>query len=309
MGGEPNKRRMTWFAKPRPGTLGQMWQRMPQDGQENDMRLARRQGAPENPASRQPDWNGLPPLPKWPPLAGEDRFASGDADADAPTTVMMPLAKDSSGATGSMQDPPLWEHPAPDRSGAPHPSRHTLWERFRSSSRRTQVGVIAIGCVVLLCSGLGTAALGNALGSNSLTGGANSPGARGTGNASMSPTAANATPSVDSGTATAAPNLTPTVVVPPLTVTFTCASGTAGGKGQVCVHTEANAAVSLEVRYCDGSFANGKGLRGSPHTDGNGNYTWSWNVTTSCIGTATATVTARSAGRTVTQSTTFTITR
>ena len=77
----------------------------------------------------------------------------------------------------------------------------------------------------------------------------------------------------------------------------------------VSVHTKPDATVSLTVRYCDGSYAGGKGLHGNMHADGNGNYTWRWNVSASCAGTATATVTAKSSGQTVTQSTTFTITR
>ena len=75
------------------------------------------------------------------------------------------------------------------------------------------------------------------------------------------------------------------------------------------MHTRPNATISLAVRYCDGSYAGGKGLHGTAHADGSGNYTWRWNVTTSCVGTATATVSVESAGQTITQSTTFIVTR
>jgi hypothetical protein len=77
----------------------------------------------------------------------------------------------------------------------------------------------------------------------------------------------------------------------------------------VCVHTKPDAKVTLTVRYCDGSYAQGKGLHGNVRADENGNHTWRWNVSASCAGTAIATVMSTSSGQTVTQSTTFTITR
>jgi hypothetical protein len=65
--------------------------------------------------------------------------------------------------------------------------------------------------------------------------------------------------------------------------------------------------VSLTVRYCDGSYADGKGFHGNAHTDSGGNYTWRWLVNTTCAGRATATVLAKFSGQTVIQSTMFII--
>ncbi|MGZ3676828.1 MAG: hypothetical protein ACXVCO_21190, partial [Ktedonobacterales bacterium] len=167
------------------------------------------------------------------------------------------------------------------------------------------VGIAAgIACAFVLCSLLSAAALNLAFqpdasrlrplgGSTSLIG-----------NGTASPSASLATPTTRSSPAAAT-----ATSVPPFTIAFTCASGVIGGTGEVCVHTQPNAILTLRVQYCDGSFAGGKSVQGTAHADSSGDHTWRWTVTTNCAGTATATVTAKSAGQITTQSTTFTITQ
>jgi hypothetical protein len=89
-----------------------------------------------------------------------------------------------------------------------------------------------------------------------------------------------------------------------LTIAVTCASAV-GGKGTVCVQTRPNALLTLSVRYCDGTYA--KGLQGSTHADGRGEYTWSWSAHTSCA-SATATVMAKAASQAATVQVTFAVT-
>ncbi|MGE5335305.1 MAG: hypothetical protein ACM3N4_11435 [Nitrososphaerota archaeon] len=201
--------------------------------------------------------------------------------------------------------------PYPGVPDLPYEPPHTVWQRFQGAPRRLRIGLIAaVVGVLVICPLLSVIALGNIFGThpstlgNGLPGGGLTSGQTGlsTPTNPLSTPSATSSPTATVATATATP-------VPPFTIAFTCASGTIGGTGQVCIHTEPNATVSLAVRYCDGNYATGKGLRGTAHTDGDGDYTWRWNVTTHCVGTATATVIAKGSGQTLTQSTTFDITR
>ena len=289
------RRRMTWFGKEHPSTVGALWQRTPQSGKEPDAAMASPTRGQAESKAKGSRW---PILPKWPPLRDEQAEATHD-DAS--------VASDASDATDATQQTepqlaPPWEQPASNQAEhAPPPT--TPW-RFWLASRRQQVGLAAILGTVVLTALLSLIVLRAILPSQTPHIGQGTPTAARAVNGLASPTAAAPTPAISP---TAAPvRNTP---APSFTVAFTCASGAIGGRGMVCVHTKPDAMVSLTVRYCDGSYAGGKGLHGSARTDGSGNYTWRWNVSASCAGTATATVTAKSSGQTVTQSTTFTITR
>lgn len=233
-----------------------------------------------------------PTLPHWPPLRDGQREAVRDEASVAP---------DETQQTEPRLAPP-WEQPASNQHEHARPP-YIPW-RFWLAPRRQQVGVAAILATIVLTALLGFVVLHAILPSQTPDAGQVTPNAGRAANGVASPSAATPTPAL-SPTASPVRN-TP---APSFTVAFTCASGAIGGQGMVCVHTRPDAMVSLTVRYCDGSYAGGKGLHGSAHADGSGNYTWRWNVNTSCAGTATATVTAKSSGQTVTQSTTFTVTR
>lgn len=187
--------------------------------------------------------------------------------------------------------PPPWEPAVPGATNLHDRAPRTLWQRFQRAPQRQRVGLVAGAGVLALTSLVGVVVLCSHM-----------P-LIGTGTPSAGGMSRNA-----SSTATARA-LTTTTPASSFTITFTCASGTIKGTGEVCVHTKPNTVLSITVRYCDGNLAGGKSLRGSSHANDSGNYTWRWSVHTGCAGTATATVTAKSAGETVKQSTTFTITR
>jgi hypothetical protein len=308
-------------------TLGRTWQRM-----------QRRKEA-------RSDWAPLPPLPTWPPLPPDEHQAQPEPAAPPPPPRRNPVpslwlryrraptwppASQSEGAAAQPAPPlgdsslepsdlgGLAEHASQQAShyewersglwGQPpeHSSRPSLWRRYRRAPGGVRV-IAAVGVSVVV------GALGLLLGFGLLAGGRTSatvgaPSVAATlGGAAASatvPTSANPA----AATAPAAqPTDTPTPVpTPELTVAFTCASGAIGGPGQVCIHTRANATLSITVHYCDGSDA--KSLQGVAHADANGDHTWQWTVSTTCAGAATATVTAKSAGQQVTATTTFTIT-
>lgn len=172
------------------------------------------------------------------------------------------------------------------RSG---PWLRAFQQRFRGASRRQRVGLAAGAGGLLLASLLVIALLCShlpAIGSSAV-------GANG----SATSTA------VASATAHATTTTTPL----PFKVAFTCASGAVKQSAKVCVHTQPGASLNLTVRYCDGSYAGGRDLRGSVTADRGGNFIWIFAVHTRCAGSATATVAATSAGKTVTKSTKFTI--
>ena len=284
-----DKRRLTWFGKTQqPNTLGRMWQQTPQGDHETDNWTLREPMEPEIGAergSRLSDWKELPPLPKWPPLPGEDPFARDATQVTEPHLAAQ------------------WEQSAPGQSSRLDQQLRRFWQSLISDRRRRWIALAAVAGVVVLCSLGSVAALGNVFRAGALLGGnGTSPAGNANGNVALTP---------GLSTPMASPSSSPTVTVSaatPFTIAFTCASGVNGGRGEVCVHTEPNATVTLTVRYCDGNYAGGKAFRGIAHTDGSGNYTWHWDVSTSCIGTATAAVTAKSGGQTITQSTTFTVT-
>jgi hypothetical protein len=168
------------------------------------------------------------------------------------------------------------------------------------TSKRARIGVAAAAAAMLVVLIVACSSFALRATAGLVTGDATS-GVHGTANQSSTASAlATVTPQPTS-------QPTPTSAPPaPLTLTFTCASGKIRGTGQVCVHTLPGTALSLAVRYCDGSAA--KGLHGSATADGSGNYTWSWPVRPTCAGPATATVTAKANGQSLTASDTFTIT-
>jgi hypothetical protein len=281
----------------RPNTLGQAWRRM-----------ADSRSSPPRP----PD---LPTLPDWPPLPGEQPSPSawpslGLARPNAPNVPDVP---DESHPADALQpterDAMRWQGRSRSRwpDAAPAPALTRLGRagilrrlgQFRRTSRRARIGLAAAAVVLIVlvvaCSSFALRATAGLVTTDAASG------AHGAANQSSTASVlATVTPHPTSQpTQTSAP-------LPPLTLAFTCASGKIRGTGQVCVHTLPGAALSLTVRYCDGSTA--KGLHGSATADGSGNYTWSWPVRPTCPGSATATVTAKANGQSLTASDTFTIT-
>ncbi len=283
-----SKRRMTWFGKARPGTVGGFWQRTPENGKEPDASMALVASGQAESKAKGPRW---PTLPQWPPLRDSQQAAVRDESLTTATETQQ---------TEPQLAPP-WEQPASHRLA--HPARPFIPWRFWLTSRRQRIGLVAILGAVILTALLSLVLLRAILPSSAQSTGQLTPTAGLAANVAASSPAATPTPAA-SPTAVPARNTQP----PSLTIAFTCASGAIGGRGTVCVQTRPDAMVSLSMRYCDGSYAGGKGLHGSAHADSSGNYTWRWTVSTSCAGTATATVTAKSSGQTVTQSTTFTVT-
>jgi hypothetical protein len=318
MSRKPKKRGLTWFGTNRsgardtpdapyppispkaPNTLGAMWRQESHGRGDTDAWLV---GEPQAPGESPPRQSGLEPypsLPAWSATPQRDRFAAKGASDDTRDR----LGGDSdAGGRGA---------PVRTQPGVPNllqgrliPGRlRALWGKVAAPLRRPYVALAAGVGAVALCAIFGAVALGAAFLHGGSTNAQGTPGAGSLNGAVASASAGQATPSV---TTTVTPGITPSPS--PLTIAFTCASGAAGGPGQVCVRTLPHAALSLSVRYCDGSYAKGKAFHGASYADGSGNYTWRWNVNTTCLGAATATVTARSAGQTLTQSTTFTITR
>jgi hypothetical protein len=300
MGRDSDREHKSWLLRPKPRTLGDAMQRGAGDGPGDGPGA----GYDAGQDAGQADWQQLPVLPKWPPLREEDPFAS-----ERPTGETGEWAATGGYDSSEQQTAPPWD---PSPSGAyAAPGRRartgTVWQRFQGLSRRSRLGILvaAVSLIVLVCTLASVAALGGGLLAS--TGAARNTPVGQTGGQVGAPKAGSGTPTAAVSPTATGGTETPTAAT--LTLAFTCASGSIGGTGQVCVHTLPNASVSLSVRYCDGNDAKGSGLRGATRADGNGDYTWRWKVTTRCAGTATATVTAKSSGQTVTQSTTFTITR
>ncbi len=289
---ESIKQRLMRFGKPRPDILSQHWQQTSQDEQQPDTAMARERSGENGQVAH---W---PTLPKWPPLP------EGGPPASRAFRNGSPMAPGETPATDQQLAPP-WEQPDAGQPKRPIRALNLLWRRFWPASRRLQLAIPAAGGAVLICLLLSLAVLGGAFRAHAPDTGNVTPVTGRSGN-QIVPTAAGQTTPTAPATGTPTAHPTP---ASSFTITFTCASATIGGRGTVCVHTQPNATVSLAVRYCDGSYAGGKGLHGTAHADGSGNYTWRWNVTTGCVGAATATVSAKSAGQTITQSTTFIVTR
>ena len=254
----------------RPNTLGDTWRRMS--------------------GPRQPPPGGLPPLPDWPPLPGTPSQSGSSgrgwlSDDDTSLDTSPPIPGDE------MLSPSWLLTDAPERHG-------TIFQRLRGISKRAKLALTATFLILLIGSASGIAlhlTTTSPNGSASLTGSSliQTTGHNGTPGASPA-----ASPTVTTG---------PTATPQPLTLTFTCASGSLRSTGQVCVHTLPQTVLSLTIRYCDGTYA--KGLHGNATADAAGNYTWSWVVRTSCVGTATATVTGAWNGQSVTKSDSFAIAR
>jgi FlaG/FlaF family flagellin (archaellin) len=94
---------------------------------------------------------------------------------------------------------------------------------------------------------------------------------------------------------------------PAFNVVFTCASAVDHASGQVCMHTNAGAALTISVRYCSGYLATSTSLKGTKYANSAGNASWWWKPDTKCRGTATATVRAIWHGKTIWRSKTFTV--
>ena len=227
------RRRMTWFGKAHPGTVGGFWQRAPQSGKEPDASMASPTRGQAQTKAKGSLW---PTLPKWPPL---HEAQGGTARNDASG------APDETQQTEPRLAPP-WEQPAStEHEHAPPP--FMPW-RFWLASRRQQVGLAAILGTVILTALLGLIVLRAILPSQSSHPGQGTPTAGRAVNVVASPTADDPTPTPSP---TASAHNTP---APSFMVAFTCASGAIGGRGMVCVHTKYDAMVSLTVRYCEESF-------------------------------------------------------
>lgn len=268
----------------RPNTLGQSWRRMSQP----------RPRQMNNPPP-QPEWPQLPDdglRGRWPP-ANADSAMSGEPNATDPR-------QRATGGEGDRSPRQRW----PTRYG------RDVLDRWRGASTRTKLGIGGIAMFTILtivaCCSLTQFVLGAVQGSGS----APQFGAFATqqttgqgGTSSKNPTATitpnNTATSANTSTATQTPST-------PLTITFTCASGSIRGTGKVCVQTAPSAILSLSVRYCDGTTA--KGLHSAGIANASGDFTWTWSVHMTCVGQATATVTAKQNGTTVTATKTFNIT-
>ena len=90
-----------------------------------------------------------------------------------------------------------------------------------------------------------------------------------------------------------------------LSITFTCAQAVDYQFGRVCVHTQANAGLTITVTYCTGHSAVSKSLKGTQHADAKGNYIWNWTPQTRCRGEATVFVTEHSKGHSASFSESF----
>ena len=84
---------------------------------------------------------------------------------------------------------------------------------------------------------------------------------------------------------------------PKLSIQFTCANAVDNKKGNVCVHTQAKAALTIRIRYCTGYYAVSKSLKGTQSADTHGNHTWTWIPQTKCKGPATAYVNEKFGGQ------------
>ncbi|HEU4784022.1 MAG TPA: hypothetical protein VFS83_11835, partial [Ktedonobacterales bacterium] len=201
------RRRMTWFGKEHPGTVGGFWQRTPQSDKEPDASEAsptRRQAEAKAKGSR---W---PILPKWPPLHESQGEATRDEASFAP---------DESQQTEPQLAPP-WEQPVSNK----HEHARPPFMRWRPwfASRRQQVGLVAILGIVILTAVLGIIVFRAILPSQSSHTGQGTPTGGRAANVVASPTVDDPTPTPSP---TASTRNTP---APSFTVAFTCASGAIG---------------------------------------------------------------------------------
>ena len=77
-------------------------------------------------------------------------------------------------------------------------------------------------------------------------------------------------------------------VAPKLSIQFTCANAVDNKHGNICVHTQVKAALTIRVKYCTGYYAVSRSLKGTQYADAHGNHIWTWTPQTKCKGAATA---------------------
>ncbi len=94
---------------------------------------------------------------------------------------------------------------------------------------------------------------------------------------------------------------------PKLSIQFTCANAVDYKQGSVCVHTQARAALTIQIEYCTNHYAVSKSLQGTQYADTRGNHTWTWTPQTKCRGVATAYVNERFGGQSLHVADTFTV--
>ena len=305
---KPMKRQLTRFTSRRLRTQGQEWQWTPQGGQTSDAHGAREgsaagellagqmgQNSPAIPTTSQSESGQTwPTLPQWPSLPAESSSMPGPHQSDTEETMILASAS------------PIAEEPT-QKLSAPgigdiatlKSARHQ--RRFRSAIPRRRVVLVSVGVTLLICMLWGVVALSGMLSAN-VSGFATAR------RPTLPAGGIIAPPTMPQETPEASGTVSPAVTTPTaFTITFTCANGSAGGTGQLCIHTQPNATLSLTVSFCDGAFTKGKGLHNTVVADSNGNYTWQWSVSPACAGPATATATAKLAGQTVRETTTFSI--
>lgn len=90
-----------------------------------------------------------------------------------------------------------------------------------------------------------------------------------------------------------------------LSIQFICAHAVNFHFGQICIHTRANARLTIKVTYCNGHSVVSKSLKGTLHADAKGNYVWNWTPRTKCRGEATVSVTEHSKGHSLSVSEAF----
>ena len=184
----------------------------------------------------------------------------------------------------------------------------TFQQWFIARSKRTKFGLVGVLVVVCLLGCGALAIIGNAAQSQ--------PSATQSVQAASAPATTMPTPTArPKATPTASPTPKPTPrpkpkptqPPPTLTLTFTCASAVDYSSGQVCVHTEPGAALTITVRYCSGYKATSDSLQGTVYANSAGNYEWTWEPETECRGAATAYVTASWNGQSASNSDGFTV--
>lgn len=79
----------------------------------------------------------------------------------------------------------------------------------------------------------------------------------------------------------------------PVPLAVTCAAVVNRTRGELCVHTQPGAALTVSVRYCSGFGPSdtSAALRQPARADASGDHTWRWSTRVTCAGDATAYVT------------------
>lgn len=115
------------------------------------------------------------------------------------------------------------------------------------------------------------------------------------------------------GAATPANTVTSSRTVP-LTLRFWCNDNPGGGffviasRARVCVQTAPGAALTITVKFCNGTPDPSSELKGTVNADSRGYYEWNWSPRTDCKGfiwRGGADVTARLKGQSTSVTTSF----